>query len=325
MDRGSPDQHRWFAWTSPDGADWTLVPEPFGEGSYVRDVLPTTAGFITHGYVEGSDDGGFIWWSADGTSWERTSDELAPDALGLIADQGLAVWDDRIVAAGETEGGIRLWTSLDGRSWEPLPDSALLMHGDDFNVHAASITAGPAGIALLGEIQVTPTDEPPLVVEKDGLVVTLVLADGRLVISDAASGAPLIETRLGAALEGKVEGVIIDQENGSLTVIRPDDGSEVFFSAEDFERAQSESGAGDGEGIGPIPVLWFSPDGTRWTIVDPGEAFGSDAGQSGPGIVVGDDAVILHWTEHEQSDYGEGDYAGDEGRTVVWVGSVAGG
>jgi hypothetical protein len=79
MDRSSPDEHRFFVWTSDDGSDWTLVADAFPDGAYIGDILPTATGFITKGFVDGSEGGGAIWSSTDGTSWDEV-DTGAMDA-----------------------------------------------------------------------------------------------------------------------------------------------------------------------------------------------------------------------------------------------------
>ncbi len=304
MDRETgPDEHRFVVWTSADGSEWNLVEDPFGAGAYIEDILPFGQGFLIYGYIEGVDDTrDLIWWSREGRSWEEVpTDFLHPGSTsnGGFAQRpalGFVLWGDKILAAAETEAGIRLWISTDGRTWEQLPASPTLDHTDQFILSGNRVAAGPYGIVLMGELQPPRQPLPPLVIEKDDLIVTVDLESGRLIVTDRSTGNVLLDAN---AFESDF--VVIDEEDGSVTVFDPDTGEELTtFTFEEFEEAQAK--AFEEAGIEApefredqsTSVLLFSPDGQRWTSVGLEETFGS--AQFPHDIVVGNNALILRWS-----------------------------
>ena len=302
MNRQGVDEHRFVVWTSADGSTWNLVADPFGPGAYVREILPTSTGYVTSGFVEGADDAGDrFWWSPDGASWKESSPDFISDAY-LPPVRALAHWDDKVVTAVGTEDGIRLWTSADGDTWEPLPASPSLDHTDQFHIVVIEIAAGPLGIVLLAELEPPRQALPPVTIERDGLTLTFELETGRVVVVDQATGTVLFE----ASLEDE-DTLIIDDEDGSITVVHPDTGETLTtFTFEEFgeaqEKAFEEAGFEGPESGEPqlTSVLFFSPDGQRWTSLVLEETFGSsDFPYSPSGVVVGDEAVILHWSSFD--------------------------
>ena len=290
-------------WTSVDGSDWDLVEDPFGAGAYIGEILPAGDGFVTHGYVEGPDGGGERFWlSTDGRSWEESPADFLNDS-GFYAEPGLVRWGEKILSVVNTDEGIRLWTSTEGRTWEQLPASPTLSQTDEFNIFVMEVAAGPLGIVLMGEL--VPPQQPllPVVIEKDDVIVTIDLETFRVTVTDRSTGDVLLEAELFDS------DTSVFNEDDSITLLHPDSGEElVTVTPEEFEEAQAKAfkEAGIEPGFGeeqPTPVLWFSPDGQRWTSMGIEETFGI-VGIEGIGsaelpseVVVGNDAVILRWSD----------------------------
>lgn len=107
-------------WTSPDGAEWTLSPDPEGfVGFEATDVVDRDGSLVMVG-SSFTGEGGRIWYSEDGMTWEPS--EVAGGMDGAYA-RSLAVTPAGLVAVGgnDTMEGLA-WISTDGRSWEPFGD-----------------------------------------------------------------------------------------------------------------------------------------------------------------------------------------------------------
>jgi hypothetical protein len=216
-----------------------------------------------------------------------------------------------------------------------------LDHTDQFHIVVTEIAAGPLGIVLLAELEPPRQPMPPVVIEKDGLTVTIELETGQVVVADQATGTVLFE----ASLEDE-DTLIIDDQDGSITVVDPDTGeSLIAFTFEEFEEAQDkafeEAGFESPEFGEPqlTSVLFFSPDGQRWTSVALEETFGSANLPDSPGgVVVGDEAVILRWSffdsfevvdgfeeEFEDAPVEEFDEEFEDQPAVIWVGRLTDG
>ena len=107
-------------WTSPDGASWTLAPDPEGFAGYeATDVVDHDGTLVMVG-SSFTGEGGRIWISEDGVTWELA--EVAGGMDGSYA-RSVAVTPTGLVAVG---GGDAMegmaWFSTDGRSWEPFGD-----------------------------------------------------------------------------------------------------------------------------------------------------------------------------------------------------------
>lgn len=334
MDRSTPDEHSFFAWTSPDGVAWRLVDDAFGLG-WVNTILPIGNGFVAHGFVEGEDGGGRIWTSADGRVWEEHSDTLDDESHGIVGHQSLAIWDDRVVAVDRSDSEMRLWASSDGRTWELLP-AGLTVDDPRYDLRVGGVWAGPLGVMVGAEVAAPPPTPPPVVLEKGGIVLRVDYESATLVVTDAGSGATLIEVSLAEFFEGNsVDGVDIDDDKGTITITHPATGERTTITGEEFEEAATkalEEAGFDPEEFGEpktTRVLWFSPDGSHWTTIDIEETFGRD---DFPGdVIVGTDAVILRWEDHPDFMEFEGELGEqappvleDEPEHIVWVGTLAG-
>jgi hypothetical protein len=204
------------------------------------------------------------------------------------------------------------------------------------------ISAGPLGIVLAGEITQESQGEPPLVMEKDDIVLTLDFGSdsGRITVTDRSTGTVLIDADAISVVEGEVDGVAFSEDFSTITVTHPDTGEQTTFTEQEMEegRIAANEAAGiqpDSEGEEPMTtwVIWFSPDGLRWTSIDVEETFGaSNLPDPENGVVVGNDAVILRWLDFpEDTDESGGDTTdttglggeASHGVDVIWVGTLA--
>jgi hypothetical protein len=109
-------------WMSLDGQDWSRIrQDPSLVDAEMRDVVwhPAIDRFVAVGNQSSE---GTVWWSPDGTSWERVA--LLPFAqpgggidIQSVIDAGpglLAVGREWL---GEGSSVPAVWTSADGRSW----------------------------------------------------------------------------------------------------------------------------------------------------------------------------------------------------------------
>ena len=107
-------------WTSPDGAEWTLAPDPEGfagfEGTDVIDLDGTLV--MVGGALDGS--GGRIWTSNDGTTWELADVDLGEaDAFARTVARTPA---GLVATGGGSDAAARAWISTDGVAWTPLSE-----------------------------------------------------------------------------------------------------------------------------------------------------------------------------------------------------------
>jgi hypothetical protein len=115
------------AWTSDDGAAWSLVEAPALAGP-MRAVTHTDRGFVAVGFgIE--DDRAAAWTSPDGSTWSAVPDQQAFKALGKPVRMSAVGWDGTgLVAAGwkwdAGNGSGVVWRSPDGSAWVREPDQA---------------------------------------------------------------------------------------------------------------------------------------------------------------------------------------------------------
>ena len=133
-------------WTSTDGRSWTHQEPPDAVWDYPQ-VTGGPNGFLMHG------EGGPIWLSAHGTSWERVAgDQFATSgAAGEVFSHPIAAGRAGYVAAGSPVPGpddpcrllacppeeAVIWVSTDGRSWTRLPSDERF-GGDGAEAHAGA-------------------------------------------------------------------------------------------------------------------------------------------------------------------------------------------
>lgn len=335
-EEGEGHEHPVVLAHSEDGLNWSLLPDRdtlFGPGAQLVEILSTSRGFVAEGH-NGHNE---LWWAPDGRSWEVLPVDFLDSDSSLADQHGLALWKDKLLAVANTEDGIRLWASTDDRNWEPLPPSPTLDNTDQFILSVNQVAAGPLGIVLIGSLRPPRQPEPPVVIEKDNRILIVDLEAGRLTVTDRSTGDAMLDVGLDA-LETVV---IFDEDAGSITVIDPDTGEELItITNVEFERAREKAYEDAGIEADPgfrddqsTPVLWFSPDGRRWTSVGMQEMFGTP--QPPTEVVVGNDAVIVRWSgwlfegEEESEESPPASAAplpapefGEDPPDVMWVGRL---
>lgn len=144
-------------WTSPNGIDWTRVPDDEagfgGPGSQAMfGVAAGESGLVAVGYdASGGDADAAVWTSPDGISWIRIDHDES--VFGGVDDQDMlsitaggpgfvAVGDD--YASGESDGAV--WTSPDGVTWKRVTGAAL--GGVDTQIIESVAAAGTDLVAV---------------------------------------------------------------------------------------------------------------------------------------------------------------------------------
>ena len=145
-------------WTSPDGLVWTrndrdpaFVGYP-PELPQASDVADSPGGVVMVGRAPTPSPGdptaehGAIWWSADGTRWERVLVAKGASRGTQISIDRVRYGDGRYVAAGTIESrgsaALDIWMSCDGINWRDQPTHISLSGGP---------TSSVTGLAVVGD------------------------------------------------------------------------------------------------------------------------------------------------------------------------------
>ena len=178
-----------IVWTSADGRAWTRTPA--SDATYIGvhfattgpaigmfDVAAGEPGIVAIGYAARPDLQATVWFSPNGTSWERIPLGLEPPATspsGLLGARVSAVtWDGgQFVLVGEDRSGwngdgatlaaakarAAAWTSPDGRTWTRVPHNPVFEVGgftdtmeDPSSGGMADVIAGPDGLIATGSV-----------------------------------------------------------------------------------------------------------------------------------------------------------------------------
>ena len=324
---GAFDEHEFVVWSSQDGLEWSLHSDPFPPGSYIDDpVYVTPRGFITNGYIEGADSGEVAWLSVDGQQWEQLTlsftGEASPETAVIRGTTRRVVsWDDRILTVAGTPDGIGLWVSDDGGTWTALDPSPALSHTPDLLVRIDDVAAGPAGIVMTGRYEPRPPEPQPVTVEKGQRFLTVDFEAGTLTVTDVGDGEVLLEIGLEDAE------LVIRTDEQTLTVIDPESGEELIsVTHEEWDRALEDAGlvVPEFEESGLVPMIWFSPDGENWTVVDVNETFGTDHPPTE--VVVGSESVLVKWSGLELTGNEEDETTGklEDPPDLIWAAKLVG-
>ena len=142
-------------WSTQDGETWKTVvgpPSPYRPGmgnsndDMIYDLEPFN-GALYAGVLNYMHDGGALWRSADGTTWEVISgDPPAPIGPGFgqagnIGLVSLAAFDGVLYVGTTNETGTQLWRSVDGLSWQPVVGSAAAVPAGFGNPHNRAINS----------------------------------------------------------------------------------------------------------------------------------------------------------------------------------------
>jgi len=315
---------------SQDGLSWEVLPDSetlFGPGAQVGEIISTGRALFAIGYVEGDEGNGGerIWVSSDGRSWEESPADFL-DGPGYYLGPGLEAWGDKLLVVGG-EHGLSLHTTVDGQDWEELPSDPLFESTEEFTVYAHEVAAGPLGIVVIAQYEPAQQEMPPVTIEKDGYGVTVDVNSGVIAVTDLATRTPIFESDV-----EDEELISIDDEAGIVTFLDPDTGGELTsLTFEEFdqamEKAVEDAGFEDPDYSEPGPsVLFFSPDGQRWSSVSVAEI--NPSSDFPNGVIVGNDALIVRFPDMPES---EEDY--EEEPTdlyghlpdFIWVGRLGGG
>lgn len=169
-------------WTSTDGHAWQRAPasDATDIGTWITmsgpengmfDVAAGSPGVVAIGYSARPAFDSAVWFSPDGTSWERLAAPLGTAGRAVLRPQAVAWTGDRFVIVGEDRTGgptdatdfatararAAVWTSTDGRSWSRVEDGAALDVGgfidtseDPGSGGMADVVAGPDGLIAVG-------------------------------------------------------------------------------------------------------------------------------------------------------------------------------
>ena len=129
-------------WTSSDGTDWTLAPDPEGFAGYEgTDVMDLDGTLVMVGTSFAGDEGR-IWTSTHGATWTLADASVLDGGTA----RRLAHTPDGLVAVGGRGIDAAAWRSTDGRSWEPLGQVVP-------NAYFAAAHATDAGLIVSGATQ----------------------------------------------------------------------------------------------------------------------------------------------------------------------------
>ncbi len=177
--RGCDTRCEAIVWTSVDGRTWervpasdalesTLIVRTSGPELGMFDVAAGSPGVVAIGYSAREDIETTIWFSKDGTAWERTSIGTTDDVrLGAVAWTGSrfvivgedrpAMQDAQAIATAKARAAV--WTSTDGRTWSQVPHTAALDVGgfidtmeDPASGGMHDVTAGLGGVVAVGSV-----------------------------------------------------------------------------------------------------------------------------------------------------------------------------
>jgi hypothetical protein len=164
--RGDPGRSGPIAWTSPNGLDWTLAAngldfgaETANDGGWLSDVTVGGPGLVAVGSTCtrpcNTGDGGLVYTSVDGTSWDLTPFADAPAVpLSSVASIG-----DRTFAVGVLDPGsdvvadLQLWRADDGAAWQR--ESSLPTIADAQSYMSVDLAAVPDRMVIGGWAEVS--------------------------------------------------------------------------------------------------------------------------------------------------------------------------
>jgi hypothetical protein len=143
------------AWTSPDGADWSI--HAMGTTGFTFPVALSAGGDGTLVAVGRAGQAPVAWTSLDGLAWQRHSVPALGD--GDVAERMTTIVSTPhgYLAGGSAgpelfERHARFWTSVDGSDWQPAPDDPAAF--DNAEVRAiAPFGDGLVAVGVVGKVQ----------------------------------------------------------------------------------------------------------------------------------------------------------------------------
>ena len=289
--RGGPfEEEGTTLWRSTDGQSWesSLIEQGQIDQVWTRpDGVLLASGYGFAGME--------TWTSADGIEWDR---QPATDEVNIRGP-----WNDGLIGSRYFGPGEELVYSPNGEGWSPMGAEAALPEELSWNYrHVASGDAGIAAVAVgydefmdggmeFGEPE-------PIVLEKDGYILTVDEMRGRLVL--AAGEDEILSLFLHS--ERIHEEVVADFPNRTMTFLDPDTLEPlVTFTFDEIEAAENAAFGSfqDLEMGREQQVFMFSADGARWSAQDLGGVIGD--GQDVSGLVVAGERVVAVVSTFQQT------------------------
>ncbi len=264
---------------SRDGAKWDRVdlPNDVGEEINVSGVGYGPNGFLVSVNSYGPDRAELnVWRSADGLTWEPFSPGGSNDPVeGPIVSDGKAYYR----LSYNNRAGIA--RSSDGVEWTVVHEPG------DRGTYYNSLASGGLGIVAVGQHS-EDSYGPPLVIAKDGRTLMFDTENGRITVTEDATGEVLTTIELDVYQLEAPEQIIEDPENGTITITDVD-GTVVMEFTEDDAMAASEQADYEYEYLPPESAVAFSPDGEEWFTAT---SVGLDVAWA-QNVAVGDEAVVI--------------------------------
>ncbi len=282
---------------SEDGVEWSRVDgASFPAAVHIDQIIGSDAGYTAYGLYAGEDysvtttdrPSNFaepgVWTSVDGTQWELTPLPLPSpeEAISEIVSYGafhLAIDNGHAIALGvefdedlpDVEGTITvptrpiMWESIQPGEWRLVQPEQLEEWGD--------LASGPAGIVATGgsESGITimswtgETWEETAAVPGNGFQANLVGNEHGYLLQTTSGILFSPDARSWTPVDGPAAGVVVAAHQGGFTVI---------------DRSQETA------------TVWWSQNGSTWTIVGTGDEFGDDLGFIGGAAT--DKAVVVY-------------------------------
>lgn len=317
--------------TLPTVIDW---PAPVvTPGLLTRAVIPFLGGLVAVGHEQdGVTSRATAWWSADGTSWERTILDGPKGGYSEMRDAvvlptGLVAMGPRgnEHCTGSGEAGVRcqpipvaVWRSVDGQTWERID-----AHGSIGRGSVVALAAGPLGVLAVG-------------VDRHGVASTWRSTDGLAWEAATLTGDGFDRAEIND-VAATPDGWVMVGSNGGRdlppsAMLTPNGSAGAAWTSSDGVAWQPAAVEGTGEqvellsvfvgsgGLTAIGDLDGGKDATMWSSVD-GTAWTQLAGVQDGGYPIfpaaSDGRVIIAWSGRSDDSGGVDWWASSDG--VTWA------
>lgn len=262
---------------SSDLASWDRIDgSPQGTDGFVSDIAASKEGFVASVFGRSSEG---LYASSDGRVWDLVDAPSGATTLhGLVSD------DDRLFGSAWVGEGHYLYSSDDGgATWQQIAS------GLSEPVWLAA--AGPAGVLGTGWEEDaggwwSPGDQPPMVVEKDGITLSIGPGPDGFRVTSEPDGAVIVSADVGIAdpewggewlappdalvVAADSQTVRVDDLAGGEPLIT------VSFAELDDAYETASRDAGSGPNAAPRTLIFFSADAIQWTRQTLAESVGKD-------------------------------------------------
>ncbi len=147
----TPPDWQPVAWTSPDGASWSI--HPMGTTAFTFPVALAAGADRTVVAVGRSGKSPVAWTTADGSTWSVHSVPILGDSDIAERMTTVAAGPDGYVAGGSVgpelfDRHARFWTPVDGADWQPVADDPVAFA----NAEVRAITTVDHGFVAVGVV-----------------------------------------------------------------------------------------------------------------------------------------------------------------------------